>query len=185
MTMSTTRDPNTDQIAPTPNDKPAVWLSVIEDMQQRHQHGVRKYGTALQPHNGRSALRDLYEELLDAAVYTKQRMLEEQGLILLSRDDAGKLALVVNFCLGAVDILEQEGGDEKDITEARKIGASARDILSRVGVMCPGCFRCSDFAETPDDGRWYLHNPPCPGSCDGACGGKVVEGKPCDGSGVK
>ncbi len=75
--MSTTRDPETDQVAPTPNDKPAVWLEVIADMQERHAHGIRKYGTALQPHNGRDALRDLYEELLDAAVYTKQRQIEQ------------------------------------------------------------------------------------------------------------
>lgn len=77
--MSETRDPSTDQPLPTPSDRPAVWEAVIDDMRARDQLGRKKYGTPLQNHNGRSALRDLYEELLDAAVYAKQRILEEGG----------------------------------------------------------------------------------------------------------
>lgn len=105
--------------------------------------------------------------------------------ILLSHDDAKKLAQAVQHLATANEIIAEEDGDIEDVTDAREVAATARDILSRVGVMCPGCFRCSDFAETPDDGRWYLHNPPCPGSCDEACQGKLIEGKPCDGSGMR
>lgn len=45
---------------------------IIGDLQARKRLGLERYGSLLQAHNGRSALRDLYEELLDAAVYAKQ-----------------------------------------------------------------------------------------------------------------
>lgn len=68
-----------EQSAPQPNDKPAVWSLVISDMQARDQEGRRRYGTPLQPHNGRDALVDAYQELLDAAVYIRQAIYERDG----------------------------------------------------------------------------------------------------------
>ena len=38
-----------------------------------------RYGTALQPHNGRDALLDAYEEALDLAMYLKQAIVERDG----------------------------------------------------------------------------------------------------------
>jgi hypothetical protein len=188
--MSNVRDPERDQVAPTPNDKPAVWLAVIDDMQERHQHGVKKYGTPLQPHNGRNALRDIYEELLDAAVYAKQRLIEEEG-VMLSRDDAKTLACAARYLATATFIIEDEGGDEEDVRDSREVATAASDVLIRAGIMCPGCHRCDDLAESPQDGsatgssQWYRHTTHCPGFCDEACQGTVVVGKPCDGSGLK
>ncbi len=49
---------------------------VIKDMQTRIDMGFKKYGTKLQTHNGRDALQDLYEELIDAVMYLKQTILE-------------------------------------------------------------------------------------------------------------
>jgi hypothetical protein len=69
----------TEQPAPTPNDKPAVWDLVLADMAARHAEGCRKYGTPLQPHNGRDVLVDLYQELLDACVYARQAIFERDG----------------------------------------------------------------------------------------------------------
>jgi hypothetical protein len=65
-----------DQPPPQPNDKPAVWDVVIADMRERDKLGEQRYGTRLQPHNGRDALVDLYQELLDATVYVRQEILE-------------------------------------------------------------------------------------------------------------
>lgn len=42
---------------------------VARDMQKRLELGIKRYGTGLQPFNGRDFLRDLYEELLDALAY--------------------------------------------------------------------------------------------------------------------
>jgi hypothetical protein len=69
-----------EQPAPVPNDLPAVWDLVIEDMRQRDALGLSRYGTRLQPHNGRDALRDLAEELYDAVVYLKQFRIEMRCL---------------------------------------------------------------------------------------------------------
>jgi len=42
--------------------------------------GITRYGTALQPFNGRNAKLDLYEELLDAVMYLKQDLTETDEL---------------------------------------------------------------------------------------------------------
>jgi hypothetical protein len=49
---------------------------VIEDVRGRKDLGTKRYGTALQPFNGRDVLRDFYEELLDAAAYFRQELYE-------------------------------------------------------------------------------------------------------------
>lgn len=67
------------QPPPKRNDKPAVWDLVIEDICARDAVGRERYGTPLQPFNGRSALIDLYQELLDAVVYVRQKI-EEDGM---------------------------------------------------------------------------------------------------------
>ena len=47
-------------------------------MEERNRIGTEKYGTPLQSHNGRDALVDAYQEILDAAVYLRQAI-EERG----------------------------------------------------------------------------------------------------------
>lgn len=66
-----------DQVLPTPNQYPSVHAQVAADLMERERIGVSRYGTPLQPFNGRDADQDLYEELLDAAAYMKQRMIEK------------------------------------------------------------------------------------------------------------
>lgn len=64
------------QPQPLKNDRPYVVEEVVEDLRQRKRVGIRKYGTALQPFNGRDALVDAYEEVLDLSQYLKQELLE-------------------------------------------------------------------------------------------------------------
>jgi hypothetical protein len=52
---------------------------VMDDLAARREVGIARYGTALQAHNGRDALRDLYEELLDAACYIRQVIAERDS----------------------------------------------------------------------------------------------------------
>jgi hypothetical protein len=66
------------QPLPTRNDHPDVQSAVIADIQARRDVGIARYGTPLQPFNGRNALQDLYEELLDAACYAKQKLVETE-----------------------------------------------------------------------------------------------------------
>jgi hypothetical protein len=64
---------------PKHNDKPAVWDLVLADMAARDQLGYNRYGTRLQPHNGRDTLRDAYDEALDLAVYLRSALYERDG----------------------------------------------------------------------------------------------------------
>ncbi len=68
-----------DQPAPKPNDLPAIWPVVVEDMMRRDLVGRHRYGVPLQPHNGRDMLRDAYEEALDLCVYLRGAIFERDG----------------------------------------------------------------------------------------------------------
>ena len=65
--------------APTRNSHPAVWDIVINDFKDRDDSGLKKYGTRLQPHNGRDALVDAYQEACDLVVYLRQAIYERDG----------------------------------------------------------------------------------------------------------
>lgn len=52
---------------------------VLKDIKARVKTGKLKYGTLLYTNNGRSALWDLYQELLDAVMYCRQVILEQEG----------------------------------------------------------------------------------------------------------
>ncbi len=68
------RQPN-----PVANTNPAIQDLVVADMAARKALGIQRYGTALQAGNGRDALRDLYEELLDGCNYARQMLFERDG----------------------------------------------------------------------------------------------------------
>ena len=52
------------------------WRLVIDDMERRRLVGIERYGTVLQPNNGRDALVDAYQEALDLCVYLRQAIEE-------------------------------------------------------------------------------------------------------------
>lgn len=49
---------------------------VLADIEARVAKGTKEYGEPLTSHNGRDALWDLYEELLDACMYIRQAIVE-------------------------------------------------------------------------------------------------------------
>jgi hypothetical protein len=59
------------------NDNEIVEL-VKQDLDERRKLGIAKYGRPLRAHNGRSGLRDAYEEALDLVQYLRQE-LEDRG----------------------------------------------------------------------------------------------------------
>lgn len=78
--------------APVPNEHPHVadmvhndiglFLgggAICRDVLARKAEGMKKYGVPLQPFNGRSAMMDLYQELLDAANYMRQHIYEHSN----------------------------------------------------------------------------------------------------------
>ena len=74
MTSPAEREP-----MPTPGTI-AILPLVIADLQQRDTAGTKKYGTTLQANNGRDALVDLSQELMDAVMYLRQYMEEMECL---------------------------------------------------------------------------------------------------------
>jgi hypothetical protein len=70
-----------EQNLPKINDNAYIHDLVCEDHQDRKIIGTERYGTPLQADNGRDALRDAYEEVLDQSVYLRQ-VIEERNLAL-------------------------------------------------------------------------------------------------------
>lgn len=68
----TTNEPNPVE------SKGDMWKEVMKDMEARRQMGLKKYGTFLQPFNGRDALVDAYQEALDLVVYLRQKIEEDK-----------------------------------------------------------------------------------------------------------
>lgn len=79
--MSDTRDPETDQVAPIPNDGPSAHDLVIADLLDRKKHGLRKYNSLLQPFNGRDSILDAYEEAQDLVVYLANLLEESKNSV--------------------------------------------------------------------------------------------------------
>ena len=65
-----------DQPPPVRNSYPKVYQLFTEDLETRYRIGMQRYGKALQPFNGRDALRDAYEEAIDLAFYLRQAIYE-------------------------------------------------------------------------------------------------------------
>jgi hypothetical protein len=72
--MSTTEE------QPLPKGDPSIDIAnlVCADIQARANLGAERYGERLHPHNGRSALRDAYEEALDLCNYLRQEIYERE-----------------------------------------------------------------------------------------------------------
>jgi hypothetical protein len=66
------------QPQPIPTAERHTVDAVREDLETRKQMGIKKYGVALQPSNGRDSLQDAYEEELDLCVYLKNEILRRQ-----------------------------------------------------------------------------------------------------------
>ncbi len=67
------------QPLPTASSTPVMHKLVQQDLEERLKVGIRRYGQPLQAFNGRNALRDAYEEVLDLAVYLRQAIYEQEA----------------------------------------------------------------------------------------------------------
>jgi hypothetical protein len=64
------------QPPPTDSNEPPVLDMVINDLRERAEDGLKKYGTYLRPHNGRDPLIDAYQESCDLCMYLRQAIAE-------------------------------------------------------------------------------------------------------------
>lgn len=121
--MSDVRDPEFDQAAPIPNDSPYIQDLVVADINARKEHGIKKYGTALQAGNGRSMLLDAYEEALDLAIYLRGEIEQRNGLADLFSEH-GDLRVAIFEALGEATVCWENpaGAGTFDSDQAREIG---------------------------------------------------------------
>lgn len=68
-----------DQPLPIENEHPFVADALKDFIEARKQIGIQRYGVPLQPHNGRDALRDAFEEAVDLSTYLAQVIIERDG----------------------------------------------------------------------------------------------------------
>lgn len=67
---------NSTQPPPVANGREAIVEMVKRDLDARKVVGIATYGTPLQAFNGRDALVDAYQEVLDLACYLRQEIEE-------------------------------------------------------------------------------------------------------------
>ncbi|MBK7107491.1 MAG: hypothetical protein IPH62_19665 [Ignavibacteriae bacterium] len=72
-------------LAATPQPPPAeggevVLFQVINDLEARAEFGKEKHGDYLRTNNGRSAVWDAYQEILDFVMYFRQYIIEQKEL---------------------------------------------------------------------------------------------------------
>jgi len=98
-------------IRPEPNPFPGtkeILPELLRDIQMKAESGQVKYGTLLQTNNGRRALADLYQELIDACFYIKQELMEREdknvAAFLEYLDDAEKSAGVDRLLSNLQDV---------------------------------------------------------------------------------
>lgn len=93
--MTDTPRPGDQQLPTILADAPVIQDLVIDDIYQRTQLGIERYGTGLQGFNGRDMLRDAYEEALDLATYLRGAIYE--------RDNSVAVALPVSTARIEID----------------------------------------------------------------------------------
>lgn len=62
------------------------WDLVLQDIKERDEFGLKKHGTRLQPFNGRRTDIDIYQELLDATVYMRTFIAEQEKTLELVQE---------------------------------------------------------------------------------------------------
>lgn len=75
LNKKTTRSAAKNEPSPTGTGKKVI-DEVVMDIKARSCMGEKKYGTPLRTFNGRNAMMDLYQELLDSVMYAKQVLME-------------------------------------------------------------------------------------------------------------
>lgn len=124
-----------EQKDPIPNKNVAVWDLVLtdfsilplerdeyvldkvkDDINLRDNTGKQKYGVRLQAFNGRNALQDVYEEKLDALVYLRQAI-EENEISGLSNSFASRIRSIycetLQHCIQLKQILMEVHTEKK------------------------------------------------------------------------
>lgn len=103
------------QPQPVSNTHPAIADLVMADLRDRDQFGAKKYGTRLQPFNGRKSKVDLYQELIDMIQYARQDIFESEfvdrvvqaAITYVQHQDSNRVHDLFDILRSAVNELEE------------------------------------------------------------------------------
>lgn len=70
-----------EQGLPTINDRPNAQDALIKAIEERKAIGLERYGTLLQPFNGRNSFKDILDEFVDGAVYGMALEMERAEMV--------------------------------------------------------------------------------------------------------
>ena len=98
------------------SEGPDIWPLVIKDMTDRNNLGKAKYGIPLRANNGRDALVDAYQEVLDLSVYLRQEIEERQSMrdaVVAAQKIAGVQGLKSHDIAGILTILAERVEEQR------------------------------------------------------------------------
>jgi len=124
--------------APQPSEHPAIQPMVVSelldgpeglanDINERAAMGLEKYGTLLKPFNGRNALNDLYQEILDAIVYARQAIYEKdfkRDYNAISLESGARLESSYQYLISMASFIRNIKEDEQASPEALSEGSA-------------------------------------------------------------
>ncbi len=111
--------------------KPATWAlvqgdilargeyTILSDVGLRNQMGIEKYGTPLQPGNGRDSILDAYEEAMDLTVYL-QNAIQELPPVVPPGKDFRTLTRLYHQAIGIMCALRDYQDDREVIRQERE-----------------------------------------------------------------
>lgn len=129
-----------EQPNPINNSERPIGELVIEDIKERMNLGLARYGTLLQPFNGRDCLQDAYEEQLDFLQYFKQVIIEVENqrnnykeFEEITDECIEDLSNKLDICVSSFEMLL------KNIDINENIRLHIKETLSKVIDVCSTC----------------------------------------------
>ena len=128
MTIDPEFDAAAEQPKPEGSGTPIV-VHVMKDIAERVAVGVERYGEPLKANNGRNALLDLYQELIDGVMYIRQELEERK-----SKDEQIDILENTNRTLKHINDILVSQRDEAE--RARNdLQASVNKLMARIGEL--------------------------------------------------
>ncbi len=131
-----------------------VQALVREDLEVRERVGTERYGTSLQLFNGRNAMVDAYQEVLDLACYLRQHLAEQETLETLGSlvppkalvaaqhavdfDTIGDADSIYKIVHAAAPFIAAAAASRPPLDELEFIGGRST-VHSHVGAPCSRC----------------------------------------------
>jgi len=133
----------------------------MRDMTERDIFGAEKYGTRLQPGNGRDFLIDAYQEALDLVVYLRGAIYERDEIGVVNHSPCSKPAMEINIPpihpSAAIEVASEIDDDSPRAQVVQQNGEMAAEVYAAVDSVDPwaGAPDWAKFKGQDLSGCWY------------------------------